>query len=94
MTTAASSSQDSLARELRKAAAVPWKLAATLAGMPMSLAGIFDSLNGVAQGGARSQVEGDRGRGKLALVIERQGGGAGLEMGEGAERHLLPGASR
>ena len=30
----------------------------------------FDFLNGVAEGSSRSQVEGDRGGGELALVIE------------------------
>src|SRR5690348_13342393 len=52
---------------------------------------VFDILNGIAEGSSRSEVKGDGGRGELTLVIERERGGVGFEMGERAEGYLFPG---
>src|SRR2546427_11681116 len=50
---------------------------------------VFDFLNGVAEGSSLSQVEGDRGRGELALVIERERRGVRFEMGKSGQGNLF-----
>ena len=54
----------------------------------------FGLLNGfyrVSQRGVGSEIEGKSDHRKLALMVQRQGSGAGLETGEGTEWHLLTG---
>ncbi len=50
----------------------------------------FDLGHGVAQSDSLSQIERDRDRGKLALVIDGEGGILRLVVCEGAEGHLVP----
>ena len=52
------------------------------------LLGALDGVDGVAQGGVRSQIEGKRDHGKLALVIQGQRRSARIEMRECAEGNL------
>ena len=48
-----------------------------------------DGCGGVAEGHARREIEGNRDRRKLALVIDREWGGRRREMRDGAERDFL-----
>ena len=72
MTSAARISIGSLASEVWKAAAVPWKLAWMLAGKPISCSACWIAFDGLAQRDARRQVERQRHHRELALVIDRQ----------------------
>ena len=64
-----------------------------LAGMPISCSRAPDRIDGLAERGARRQIEGDRGRGKLAEVIDLQRRRLLLHMRNGRERHLAAAAA-
>ena len=64
----------SLASDSLKACAVPAKSAWTLGGIPMRGLGRLDGLDRVAERLAGRQVERDRDRGKLALVVDGERG--------------------
>ena len=76
MTSAARISSASFESEFSNEAAVPWKSACKLGGKFRFLADLVDVVDGRAQRGVGRQVEGDRDRRELALVIdgERFGG--------------------
>ena len=72
VTRAARISRASLDSEFSKAAAVPWKPACTLAGKFKFLASLVDGGDGLAQRGIGGQVERNRDRRKLTLVVDRE----------------------
>jgi hypothetical protein len=84
-------SMGSLLRESWNAWAVPWKLPVTDPGQRH----LVDRIDGVAQGRARREIEGQRHRGELALMAHRQVADlVRVIVHEGRHRHLLPGDGR
>ena len=59
-------------------------------GQPDLPLGVLDGGDGVAEGDAGGEVEGQRHRRKLPLVIDGERGGARHEAGEGGQGHLRP----
>src|SRR6059036_1170311 len=57
-------------------------------GQPDLALGGLDGADGMAEGDAGGEVEGEGDGGELALVVDGAGRGAGLEVTEGGERHL------
>src|SRR5439155_25941374 len=51
--------------------------------------GALDGGNGVAEGDAGGEVEGEGDGGELPLVVDGERRGRRPELGDGAERHLL-----
>src|SRR5207245_684109 len=54
-------------------------------GQAQVASGHFDGLDGLTQGDAGGEVEGEGDGGELALVIDGQGGGGGGKVGERAQ---------
>src|SRR6266849_1240081 len=57
-------------------------------GQPDLALGGLDGADGMAGGDAGGEVEGEGDSGELALVVDGEGGGAGLDVTEGGERDL------
>ena len=59
-----------MASEVWNAAAVPWKLALMLAGMPMRCSTAIDGFDGIAQRPSGREVEADDGGRELPLMAD------------------------
>ena len=71
---------------------MPWKVPEIESGMRIEAATRSDGGDRIAERHARRQIEGQRDRRELALVVDRQVAGMpGVVAREGRQRHLLPG---
>ena len=80
----------SLESEASKAAAEPWNSALTLAGgaARSALVNAWLTVDGVADGFAGGEVEGDGDGRELALMVDGERARTALKVGEGGERDL------
>ena len=91
VTSAARISSGSLVSDARKRCGRALERSLDARGHSDLLAGSVDRGDRVAQRVARREIERNRHRGELALMIDGQRRRARLEMGEGAQRHLAAG---